>query len=90
MKTFFILPALLLQKPSATSKAKEHSVALIRRLDMWKNSKFDGLLKEVRYIQHKFKYSKKLKYPEEVGRSFAKYIMEGKISAALKLLDNER
>ena len=89
MKTFFILPAILLQKPSAKSKAKEHSVALIRRLDMWKNSEFDELLNEVQYIQHKFKSSKKLKSPEEVGRIFAKLIMEGKISAALKLLDNE-
>ena len=56
LKTFFILPALLLQKPSAKSKAKEHSESLNnRRLDMWKNSEFDKLLKEVQYIQRKFK-----------------------------------
>ena len=56
---------------------------------MWKNSEFDKLLKEVQYIQHKFKSSKKQKSPEEVGRIFAKLIMEGKKPAALKLLDNE-
>ena len=89
LKTFFILPALLLQKPTAKSKAKEHTVSLNRRLDMWKNSEFDKLLKEVQYIQHKFKSSKKQKSPEDVGRIFAKLIMEGKLSAAIKLLDNE-
>ena len=56
---------------------------------MWKNSEFDKLLKKVQYIQRKFKSSKKQKTPEEVGRIFAKLIMEGKMSAALKLLDNE-
>ena len=42
----------------------------------------------MQYIQHKFKSSKKQKSPEEVGRIFAKLIMEGKKPAALKLLDN--
>ena len=32
MKAFMVIPSLLLQKPSKTSKAKDHSVCLSRRL----------------------------------------------------------
>ena len=33
LKAFMILPIILLQKPSARSKAKDHSEALLRRID---------------------------------------------------------
>ena len=89
MEVFMILPTLMLQKPSARSKAKEHSTALERRLKLWKAGEIDQIMKEIRFIQKSFKSSKKTRSPEDVARSFSKLIMEGKVSAALKLLDKE-
>ena len=36
LKAFMVLPTLILQKPSATSKCKEHSEAIEGRLALWK------------------------------------------------------
>ena len=36
LKAFMVLPSLILQKPSSTSKSKEHSAAIERRLALWK------------------------------------------------------
>ena len=49
-KSFMVLPTLILQKPSATSKSKEHSAAIERRLNLWRQGDLDLLLKEVRFI----------------------------------------
>lgn len=46
-------------------------------------------MKEIRHIQKSFKSSRKTRSPEDVARSFSKLVMEGKVSAALKLLDRE-
>ena len=45
IKVVMILPGLLLQKPSATSKGKEHSTALGVRLQLWKEGKYDEILR---------------------------------------------
>jgi hypothetical protein len=79
----------MLQKPSARSKAKEHSVALDRRLKLWKAGDIVSLMREIRHTQKSFTSSKKQRSPDDVSQSFAKLIMEGKVSAALKLLDKE-
>ena len=52
-----IMPNLLLQKPSKTSKSKEHQLSLVRRLDLWQNGEFEELLFEGETIQ-KLKCSK--------------------------------
>ena len=46
-------------------------------------------MKEIRQIQKKFVSSKKPRRTQDVSRIFAKLIMEGKISAALKFLKSE-
>ena len=51
LKAFMVLPTLILQKPSATSKSKEHCAAIERRLKLWRQGDLDLLLKEVRCIQ---------------------------------------
>ncbi|XP_068684892.1 uncharacterized protein [Montipora foliosa] len=84
-----VLPTLILQKPSATSKSKEHSAALKRRLTLWRQGDLSQLLSEVRFIQRKFKSSKKARTVEDLSKVFAKLVMQGKLSAALKLLENE-
>ena len=84
-----ILPSLLLQKPSAKSKTKEHSDCLLRRLELWKSGELLILLKEIRQIQKTFTMSKKARSIDDISRIFAKLVMQGKISAALKFLDTE-
>jgi hypothetical protein len=44
MKVVMILPGLLLQKPNAKSKAKEHTKALDERLKLWKDGKLDQIV----------------------------------------------
>ena len=46
-----IMPNLLLQKPSKTSKSKEHKLSLERRLYLRKNGEFEELLFESKTIQ---------------------------------------
>ena len=53
MKAITVLPILLLQKPSAKSKAKEHSAFLERCLDTWLNGDLSDLLLEGRTIQRR-------------------------------------
>ena len=56
---------------------------------MWRNGDIDILLKEIRHIQKQFVKSKKACSSDDISRIFAKLIMEGKISAAMKFLDTE-
>ena len=84
-----VLPSLILQKPSSTSKSKEHSAAIERRLALWKQGDLNLLMKEVRFIQEKFVSSRKAKPVKDISRIFARLVMQGKITAAIKLLDRE-
>ena len=51
MKAIHIMPALLLQKPSKSSKAKEHANILERRLLMWHKGDISALFEEASTIQ---------------------------------------
>ena len=87
IRIFMILPSLLLQKPSARSKAKDHAVALERRVASWRKGQIEELLKEAKTIQRQFKASNKPRRQEDLAKTFAKLVMEGKVSSAMKLLD---
>lgn len=89
LKAFMVLPTLILQKPSAKSKSKEHSAAIERRLNLWRQGDLELLLKEVRFIQGKFVGSKKARTVEDISKVFGKLVLQGKLSAAIKLLDRE-
>ena len=89
LKAFMVLPTLILQTPSATSKSKEHSAAIERRFALWKQGNLDLSLKEVKFLQEKFMNSKKARTVEDVSKVFSKLTLQGKFSAAMKLLDNE-
>ena len=77
-KAFMVLPSLILQKPSSTSKSKEHSTAIERRLALWKQGDLNLLMKEVRFIEEKFVSSRKAKSVEDISRIFARLVMQGK------------
>ena len=80
INAFMVLPSLLLQKPYAKSKAKDHSAALERRLATWRRGEIGELLSEARQIQRRFKQSKAKGSQEDVSRIFSKLVMEGKVS----------
>ena len=84
-----VLPTLNLQKSSATCKSKEHSAAIELRLNVWRQGDLDLLLKEVRFIQGRFVNLKKARTVEDISKVFAKLAFQGKLSAAIKLLDSE-
>lgn len=85
LKAFMVLPTLILQKPSPKSKAKEHSAAIERRLKLWKQGDLTTLIKEIKFIQSKFNSSRKEKSMQDISKVFARLVMKGNLSAALKL-----
>ena len=88
MKAAMTMPALLLQKPNAKSKAKEHTSHLERRLKLWLDGKLDELLYEGRTIQQRLtrRMPPQQKSDDQTARTFAKLMMEGKVRAALRLV----
>ena len=89
LKAFMIMTDLLLQKPNSNSKAKDNSLALKRRLAEWNNGNVMNLLKEAQFIQHKFNHFQKINHSsDKTAKTFAGLIGQGKINAAMKVLDN--
>lgn len=89
IKAVMTMPMLLLQKPSYKSKAKDHSECLNRRLNLWVEGRFDDLMRESRTIQSKIPKPNSLNTPEQCAKNFAKLMLQGKIHAALRLLDDK-
>ena len=86
----FVLPALMLQKPSSRSKAKEHSVCLAKRLELWKQGDIDSLMVEGRTIQNHISSSHPKSFTaNNEARTFANLVKEGKLKAAQRLLSND-
>ena len=83
-----IMPNLLLQKPSNTSKSKEHQQSLERLLDLWKNFEFEGLLFEGKTIQKLLTTVQKPSTIAEISRKFKLLVQKGNINVALNLLTN--
>ena len=79
---------LMLQKPSSTSKARDHAERLLDRLEQWKNGDLVSLMDEARVIQGRLK---KRKQAEETSRQkgFSRLMMVGKVGQAMKLINNE-
>ena len=57
-------------------------------MNSWREGDFDKLLSEARAIQNKLQSFKKTSDPEHLEKTFAKLMLQGKVNAALKLLDN--
>ena len=52
LKAAMVIPTLLLQKPHAASKARDHAICLHRRLQLWLEGDINNLIIEGRTIQH--------------------------------------
>ena len=87
-KAIMVMPSLLLQKPSKTSKAKDHVAALDRRMLLWKCGDIPDLLKEARTIQGKLPSLTKPKTIGEISRCFSEHMQKGNVNGAMKILSN--
>jgi len=83
-----VMPALLLQKPSKTSKSKDHVDALSRRLVKWKNGEFIQLLREAEALQKRLPKAEKKKNINIISRKFREHVSKGNLNSAIKLLSN--
>ena len=86
LQAIFVACVLLLQKPSRTSKPKDHTSHLQRRLQLWHKGDLGELLKECRAIQSRLPRDFTPTSDAKLARSFANLMFEGKTSAATKLL----
>ena len=61
---------------------------LDRRLKQWMNIDIESLLDEGRTIKHRLnsQHNQSLRSPEHTARVFAKFMMEGKVRAALLVI----
>ncbi len=73
LKATVVLPILMLQKPSAKSKLKDHIACLDRRLITWQTGYLQDLILEGRTIQRRIpKPTRGIRNQENIARSFAK------------------
>ena len=93
LKAAMVMPILLLQKPHASSKAREHANCLHRRLQAWQDGDINSLIIEGRTIQHCLKQNNN-RYmnsdiEQQTARRFAKLMTNGKVRAAMRLLSDK-
>ncbi len=83
-----IIFPLLLQKPSRSSKAKDHKIYLAKRLALWRSGEICKIVKECTTIQSRLKAPKPdVDHHEKV---FARLMLQGKVSAALRWVGSQR
>ena len=85
LKAVHVMPALLLQKPSKSSKSKDHHAALERRLNLWEEGKIEELLYEGQTIQERLKSSCGSMAIANVSMKFRILTSKGNVNSALKL-----
>ena len=87
LKAAMVMPLLLLQKPSGSSKTKFHCRILSRRLHLWQAGNLDALVCEGRVIKHHFnRHPRYHTGDNHLTRLFSKLMLEGKAHSALRLL----
>ena len=86
MTAIMVACALLLQKPYAASKTRDHVNALERRIIAWKDGDIDGLMREGRTIQTHLQTGRRNAHADQNARVFAKLMFEGKTHSALRYL----
>ena len=89
LKPIMVMPALLLQKTSQTSKLKDLVAALSHGLDLWEQGNLKELLFEGQSIQSQLKRSKKTLSTNDISKQFVKKMANGNVSGAIKLLSRD-
>ena len=84
------MKCLLLQKPHAKSKAKEHSIHLERRLKLWRDGNIDDLFQEGRCIQiHLVSLGIQTPDPGKTVRVLNRLMLQGKVNVAMRLVTRD-
>ena len=86
LEAIHAMPALLLQKPSKSSKAKDHLQALERRIKLQDEGDIEGLLYEGMTIQQTLRSDKEGMAIAKISLKFKNLMSKGNINGALKLL----
>ena len=81
------MPALLLQKPSKTSKSKDHVEALDRRLESWRKGYLLKLFGEAA-IQSRLPINNGKRDMATILKRFKELMQKGNVKGAIKLLTN--
>jgi hypothetical protein len=90
LKASTVFQCLMLQKPYAKSKSKDHSNSLDRRLSLWKSGNISALLCESRCIQGHIPFPASTKQDmEKKARVFSWLMFEGKVNAALRYISRD-
>jgi hypothetical protein len=89
MKATTVLPILLLQKPSRTSKSKDHVKHLQRRMDLWREGSIEELLDEGKCIQKRLPKVTSSSDDESISRIFRNIMLQGKVQNALNFLSRK-
>ncbi len=87
LKAATVLQVLLLQRPHADSRAKNHVECLRRRLAAWKEGDVNGLVCEGRALQFSLSQRNSREQGEEhFARVFGRLMIQGKVKAAIRWL----
>ena len=79
---------LMLQKPSAKSKNRDHIRYLEKRLKWWTEFKLDELVEEGRAIQKNLSRLQESKSSSDL-KAFTRLMLQGKLKSALKFVDED-
>ena len=88
MKAVHIMPALLLQKPSSSSKSKDHVRALERRMEMWHKGQIDLLMNEAETLQSRLPKIEGKRDIASTSKRFQAQMEKGNINAAIRIVTN--
>ena len=84
-----VIPALLLQKSSEKSKARNHLVALERRLKLWDEGDINELLDECKEMQESLPSTNNPTNLQKTSMKFKHLMQRGNADGARKLLTND-
>ena len=89
LKACSVMQSLLLQKPHAKSKTKEHVACLERRMALWMEGNIDKLILEGKCIQKYLITSGKAEIElEKISRGFNRLMLQGKTRQAVRLISS--
>ena len=83
LKLLHVFIPIMLQKPSAKSKAKKNAEYLTKRLLLWKDGNLNSIMSEAREIQSRLKASNKI-LEESKSKGFCRLMFQGKVRQAIK------
>ena len=78
MKATTVMQILLLQKPSRTSKSKDHVAHLQRRMELWSDGDIQALLDEGKCIQKRLGQATNPSNSDAIARIFRDLMLQGR------------